>query len=260
MSWLANWPRPRRLPWLLLISAFVILADRLTKNWVSAHIRLGGAIPIIPRVLRITHWTNEGAAFSLFADTASPNTVRWVLVAFTLAAALVIFAVLLRLGNRFSLSTVALALILGGAIGNVHDRIAYGSVIDFIEVHIFSYHWPDFNVADSSVVVGACLLFLDSTAPAAKDCALKEPVIRKPRPIPAVIIGRTTEPLYGAARNDFTRSWNRRFFREFSSAWAHVARALVHLRALVLCHGDCLRRPCCDRQSQEHPRKRHPGP
>ncbi|MGD0157520.1 MAG: signal peptidase II [Terracidiphilus sp.] len=168
MSWLANWPRPRRLPWLLLISAFVILADRLTKNWVSAHIRLGGAIPIIPRVLRITHWTNEGAAFSLFADTASPNTVRWVLVAFTLAAAVVIFAVLLRLGDRFSLSTVALALILGGAIGNVHDRIAYGSVVDFIEVHIFSYHWPDFNVADSSVVVGACLLFLDSLRPQRK--------------------------------------------------------------------------------------------
>ena len=68
----------------------------------------------------------------------------------------------MRLGNRVNLTTVALALILGGAMGNVHDRIAYGSVVDFIEVHIFSYHWPDFNVADSSIVTGACLLFLDS--------------------------------------------------------------------------------------------------
>lgn len=65
MSWLTNWPKPRRLPWLLLISALVITADRLTKNWIAAHIRLGGAIPIIPHFLRLTHWTNEGAAFSL---------------------------------------------------------------------------------------------------------------------------------------------------------------------------------------------------
>ncbi len=168
MSRLANWPRPRRLPWLLLISALVIVADRLTKNWVSTHIRLGGAIPIIPRVLRITHWTNEGAAFSLFADTASPHLVRWALIAFTLTAASVIFVVLLRLGDRFTLTAVALALILGGALGNVHDRIVYGSVVDFIEVHIFTYHWPDFNVADSSVVIGACLLFLDSVRPQRK--------------------------------------------------------------------------------------------
>jgi len=165
VNWLTNWPRPRRLPWLLLISAVVIVADRLTKNWVSAHIPLGGAVPIIPRVLRITQWTNEGAAFSLFADTASPHVVRWALVAFTLIAVLVIFIVLLRLGNQFTLTAVALALILGGALGNVHDRILYGSVIDFIEVHIFTYHWPDFNVADSSVVTGACLLLLDSLLP-----------------------------------------------------------------------------------------------
>lgn len=168
MSWLKNWPKPRRLPWLLLISAAVITADRLSKNWIAAHIPLGGAIPIIPRVLRLTHWTNEGAAFSLFADTASPHLVRWALVAFTVVAALGIFIALLRLGSQFTLTTVALALILGGAIGNVHDRIVYGSVIDFIEVHIFSYHWPDFNVADSSVVTGACLLFLDSMFPRRK--------------------------------------------------------------------------------------------
>ena len=171
MSWLKNWPRPRRLFWLLLISALVIIADRWTKTWVSVHVRLGGAIPIIPRVLRITHWTNEGAAFSLFADTASPNAVRWALVTFTLIAAVVIFVVLLRIGNQFNLTTGALALILGGAIGNVHDRILYGSVIDFIEVHIFTYHWPDFNVADSSVVIGACLLMLDSLLPHRKPLA-----------------------------------------------------------------------------------------
>jgi signal peptidase II len=156
----------------LLISALVITTDRLTKTWVSQHIPLGGIpIPIIDHVLRISHLTNEGAAFSLFAGTASPNTVRWVLVTFTLTAALVIFVVLLRLGNRITLATVALALILGGALGNVHDRIVHGSVIDFIEVHIFTYHWPDFNVADSSVFIGACLLFLDSMLPRRKSAS-----------------------------------------------------------------------------------------
>jgi signal peptidase II len=153
---------PRRLPWLLLLSALIVLADRLTKIWVAAHIPMGGAIPVIPRVLRITHWTNEGAAFSLFAETASPHVVRWVLVTFSLLAALVVLVLLVRLGSRFTVTTIALALILAGALGNVHDRILYGSVVDFVEVHIFSYHWPDFNVADSSVVTGACLLLLGS--------------------------------------------------------------------------------------------------
>jgi signal peptidase II len=153
---------PRRLPWLLLLSALVVLADRLTKIWVAANIPMGGAIPVIPRVLRITHWTNDGAAFSLFAETASPHAVRWVLVTFSALAALVVLVLLVRLGSRFTATTVALALILAGALGNLHDRVLYGSVVDFIEVHIFSYHWPDFNVADSSVVTGACLLLLGS--------------------------------------------------------------------------------------------------
>ena len=157
-----SFPVPRRLPWLLLLSAVVIFFDRLTKTLVSARIPIGGAIPVIPHVLRITHWTNEGAAFSLFADSTSPNTVRWGLIAFSMLAALVVLVALVRYGDRMSLTTVALALVFAGALGNVHDRLVYGSVVDFIEVHIFSYHWPDFNLADSAIVIGACLLLLDS--------------------------------------------------------------------------------------------------
>jgi signal peptidase II len=153
---------PRRLHWLLLISAVIIFLDRLTKTWVTLHIPMGGAIPVIPRVLRITHWTNEGAAFSLFANSASPQAVRWVLICFSLLAALMVLIIMVRLADRITLTTVALALVFAGALGNVHDRIAYGAVVDFIEVHIFAYHFPDFNVADSSVVTGACLLLLDS--------------------------------------------------------------------------------------------------
>jgi signal peptidase II len=156
---------PRRLPWLLALSALILLADRLTKVWVDTHIPMGEAIPLIPRVLRITHWTNEGAAFSLFADSASPHTVRWALISFSILAILAILGALVCFGSRINITTIGLAMVLAGALGNVHDRIAYGSVIDFIEVHIYSYHWPDFNVADSAIVVGAILLMLDSVKP-----------------------------------------------------------------------------------------------
>ncbi|MGC9157989.1 MAG: signal peptidase II [Terracidiphilus sp.] len=156
---------PRRLPWLLALSASVFWLDRLTKNWVATHIPMGGAIPVVPRLLRITHWTNDGAAFSLFADSASPHAVRGALIGFSLAAALAVLAMMIRLGSRITPATVGLALIFAGALGNAHDRIVYGSVVDFIEVHIFTYHWPDFNLADSAIVTGACLLILDSLLP-----------------------------------------------------------------------------------------------
>lgn len=175
-----NIPAPRRLPWLLGLSALIVFLDRLTKAWVTLRIPMGGAIPVIPHFLRITHWTNEGAAFSLFADSASPNVVRWALVSFSSLAALVILIVLVRIGNRITPTTVALALIFAGALGNVHDRIAFGSVVDFIEVHIFSYHWPDFNIADSAVVTGACLLLLDSLLTKSKD---RESEVRDREPV-----------------------------------------------------------------------------
>jgi signal peptidase II len=156
---------PRRLPWLLALSLIVIAADRFTKMWVAAHIRFGAAIPVIPRLLRITHWTNDGAAFSLFAGTSSPNTVRWILTGFSLVAACVVLGAMIRLGQRFTFTTIALSLIFAGALGNVYDRVRYGEVTDFIEVHIVHYHWPDFNIADSSIVSGACLLLFDSLRP-----------------------------------------------------------------------------------------------
>lgn len=154
-----------RLPWLILISIAVIALDRWSKTWIGNHVELGHAIPVIPKVFRITHVLNDGAAFSLFADSASPEHVRWALITFSTAAVLAVLIALIKMGRRFTLTTLALALILGGAIGNDYDRIRFASVVDFLEVHIFSYHWPDFNVADSAIVVGACLLLLDALWP-----------------------------------------------------------------------------------------------
>jgi signal peptidase II len=154
--------RALRLPWLLLISALIVALDRWSKVWVTRHIELGSAIPVIPKVFRITHVLNDGAAFSLFADAASPEHVRWMLIGFSTLAAVAVLIALVKMGRVFTLTTVALALVLGGAIGNDYDRIRFASVVDFLEVHIVHYHWPDFNVADSAIVVGACLLLLDA--------------------------------------------------------------------------------------------------
>ena len=119
---------------LLAISAAVILIDRLTKLFIIHHVPSDAARTIIPGVLRITHVLNTGAAFSMFAESASPATVR-------------------------------IALILGGAFGNLYDRVRYHYVIDFLEVRIIHYHWPDFNVADSCIVIGACLLLIEIFRP-----------------------------------------------------------------------------------------------
>jgi signal peptidase II len=86
-------------------------------------------------------------------------------VIFSVVAIGIVLAMLWRIRYAFNLTSVALALILGGAIGNVFDRIRYHYVIDFIEVRIFHYHWPDFNIADTCIVIGACLLFIEIFRP-----------------------------------------------------------------------------------------------
>jgi signal peptidase II len=156
-------PKDRR-PALLLLSALVILLDRLSKTWIMHHITPGSAIPIIPRVFRLTHVLNTGAAFSLLA-TFPPERVRIGLIAFSVLAAVIVFAMLWRTGRAFTLTSIALALILGGALANLYDRIRFHHVVDFLEVHIVHYHWPDFNVADSCIVIGACLLIIEIFRP-----------------------------------------------------------------------------------------------
>ena len=102
----------------------------------------------------------------MFAESAnSPETVRNILVAFSALAAVAVTVLLWKWGRNLTLGSFALALILGGAIGNLYDRWRFHSVVDFLEVHIVHYHWPDFNVADSAIVVGACLLLLETLRP-----------------------------------------------------------------------------------------------
>ena len=160
-------PKPHRTPGarsymipLLAIAAAVAIIDRITKRFIMHRLPEGHAHTIIPGILRITHVLNTGAAFSMFSDSRTV-AVRYGLVLFSVVAIFIILAMLWRARHTFTLTSVALALILGGAIGNVYDRIRYHFVVDFIEVHIVHYHWPDFNVADSCIVIGACLLFIE---------------------------------------------------------------------------------------------------
>ena len=91
--------------------------------------------------------------------------VRNLLIGFSVIAVVVVLVLIWKMGRSLSLTSVALALILGGAVGNFYDRIRFAYVVDFLEVHIVHYHWPDFNVADSAIVVGACLLLLEMLRP-----------------------------------------------------------------------------------------------
>ena len=167
-------PRRDARPWLLLISLLVIALDRVTKNIVAKKIAMGTAVDVIPHVFRITHVLNTGAAFSMFSESASPLAVRVGLIVFSVIAAIVVLVMLWRYGKTWSLASIGFALVLGGAVGNLYDRMALHYVIDFLEVHIFSYHWPDFNVADSAISVGAVLLLAEMIWPRS---SADEPVI-----------------------------------------------------------------------------------
>jgi signal peptidase II len=143
----------------LLIALAVLLLDRITKWAIAQTIPLEDVVNIIPSFFRLTHLENTGAAFSLFADSPSPFRTA-LLIAFSVAALAVVSILLWKDRSVFHSGTLALSLILGGAIGNLWDRLFYGKVTDFLDFYIGVHHWPPFNVADSAIVVGALLLFM----------------------------------------------------------------------------------------------------
>ncbi len=113
-----------------------------------------------PDFFRLTHTTNAGAAFGMFSESSSPWRTAG-LIAFTIIALLVVLTLIWRLPRRWSLSSVALGLILGGAVGNLYDRIHYREVIDFLLFYHRAWAFPVFNIADSAITVGAVLMFWD---------------------------------------------------------------------------------------------------
>ncbi|MCU0302884.1 MAG: signal peptidase II [Thermoanaerobaculales bacterium] len=149
----------RWIPWLTALA--IVIADRLTKAAVMRHLGLGEWHHVAPG-LTITHVRNPGIAFSLFADGGPVTRVLLHLVILT--AVVVIAWMVVRHDRQRALSGLAFGLILGGAVGNLVDRVLWGWVLDFLHLWVRvgdrTWSWPDFNVADSAITTGAVLLIL----------------------------------------------------------------------------------------------------
>ena len=148
------------IPW--VVAALVVLADRVTKGMIMARMDPGAWHEIMPG-LAFTHVHNRGIAFSLFANSGNLTRVALHLVIFT--SVVIIAAMLVRHAQFSRVAGLAFGLILGGAVGNLIDRVLYGWVIDFIHVWVRlgdrTWAWPDFNIADASISVGAVLLIIN---------------------------------------------------------------------------------------------------
>jgi signal peptidase II len=147
---------PRTWRWFALAAA-VVAADQLSKWVVLAHFAYGERLRVTGFFNLVLAY-NKGAAFSMLADAAGWQTP--LLVAFALAASAIVGYLIVRnAANR--LFCLGLALILGGAVGNLIDRLRFGYVVDFLDFHAMGWHWPAFNVADSGITVGAAILILE---------------------------------------------------------------------------------------------------
>jgi signal peptidase II len=150
---------PSRLRWLWLTLA-VVLLDRATKAWFETQTAEGWRHEVVRHFIYLVHASNPGIAFSFFADSAS----HWTRIILIAGSTIVIGALawfLVAGASGGAMTAAGLALLLGGATGNVTDRILHGAVTDFFEVWFGTYHYPAFNVADSAITIGAALLILD---------------------------------------------------------------------------------------------------
>ncbi len=146
------------LKWLWL-SLIALVLDQWTKIAVDSSMRLYESIAIIPG-FNLTYVHNTGAAFSFLSEAGGWQ--RWFFAAMALIISVILTVWLYRLKSHETLLAVALSLVLGGAIGNLIDRLAYGYVIDFLDVYYQSWHWPAFNIADMAISVGVFLMLLEN--------------------------------------------------------------------------------------------------
>ena len=168
---------------LAALAGSVIVIDQLSKLHIMETMRLHESIPIIPDLFSFTYIRNPGAAFGLLAG--SSNAFRMVFFGLTSVFALVLLGTILyRMPEREWMGRLSVSAILGGAIGNLIDRLRFGEVIDFLDVYIGSYHWPAFNVADSAITVGVIFLVIHFMfeKPDAPPVAPEQPATHPPAP------------------------------------------------------------------------------
>jgi signal peptidase II len=146
------------LKWLWL-SILALFLDQVSKLVIADSMQLYQSIQVMP-FFKLTYVHNTGAAFSFLSEAGGWQ--RWFFAGLALAISVVIAVWLTRLKKHETLLAVALALVLGGAVGNLIDRLAYGYVIDFLDVYYDSWHWPAFNIADSAITLGVMLMLAES--------------------------------------------------------------------------------------------------
>ncbi len=161
----------------LAVALVVFVADQATKHFIRTHLDLRESIPLIDGVLNIVHARNPGAAFSFMAD--APASFRAPFFVFiTMAAVAALLYVIARLPAEDRLMRLALGGVLGGALGNLVDRIVYGEVTDFIDVYWRTHHWPAFNVADSSITIAVVAVMLHALLGVPADRRASPPAAR----------------------------------------------------------------------------------
>ncbi|GAB1724047.1 MAG: signal peptidase II [Nitrospira sp. CR1.1] len=142
-----------------LLSLAIVVVDQATKVYVMETMRLHESIPVITNLFSITYIRNPGAAFGFLSSSSS--SFRFVFFGLTSIFAVGLLGmILVRMPKDDWMGRLSVAGILGGAIGNLLDRLRYGEVIDFLDFYINGYHWPAFNVADSAITVGVVFLIL----------------------------------------------------------------------------------------------------
>ncbi|MEI6708270.1 MAG: signal peptidase II [Methylococcales bacterium] len=146
------------LKWLGL-SLLAIVLDQGSKLIIDGSMQLYQSIPVLPS-FNLTYVHNTGAAFSFLSEAGGWQ--RWFFAGLALGISIIIAVWLSRLQKHETLLAIALSLVLGGAVGNLIDRLAYGYVIDFLDVYYGTWHWPAFNIADSAITLGVALMLLES--------------------------------------------------------------------------------------------------
>ena len=154
-------PGSRRVALSGVIMLGVLVADQLSKQLVKTHMTLGESIPLIPGWVHMTLVRNTGMAFGLLSGTDLPYKT-WLVSGLAIVAMVAVAVYALRAPDHEAVTRFGLMFILGGAVGNIIDRVRLGYVVDFIDVFYKGAHWPAFNVADASICVGVGLLLLDS--------------------------------------------------------------------------------------------------
>ena len=159
---------------LIYTATIIVVLDQVTKAWIQKTMTLHQSIPVIPDFFNLTFIKNPGAAFGLFAESGGTfRTAFFIIVSFLAVGVLTYLYA--NTPGEFRLMRLALSLVMGGAIGNLIDRVRFGEVVDFLDFYIGRYHWPAFNVADSCITVGVTFLIAHSLINRKEDSGMAAP-------------------------------------------------------------------------------------